>query len=186
MNDALSAGLLLRSSGEQVTVGRGSSSRPHSWPGPPMSSYKFHAAPSLPGNPSGAGDVAMSEPQTDPRSTAVEYLATLRYADGPAAGDKPGTMRHEVSGGWIGGFTTLMECSLCQARLQGPGRLSQQTRPLCYGSQNLHPWQTLSLLSLYVESSLRMHSHSTGYSMSILELASLGSGPVPATADRAV
>lgn len=159
MNGALSAGLLLRSSsGEQVTAGQGnSSSRPHSWPRPPTSSYRLLAAPSLAGNPSGAGDVAMSETQRDPRSTVVEYLAKLRYADG-SAGDKPGTMcQEEVSGrqtNRIGGFTTLMECSLCQVRLHGrpgragPGRMSQQTRPLYYGSQNLHPWQTLPLLSL--------------------------------------
>lgn len=98
---ALSAGLLLLcSSGEQVTAGQGSSSsRPHSWPWPPTSSYRLLVALSLPGNPSGAGDVALSETQTDPRSTVVEYLSKLCYTDG-SAGDKPGTMcQEEVSGG---------------------------------------------------------------------------------------
>lgn len=126
-------------SGEGVTVGLGSGSgRGRGWSGPHISSPRFHAARSLPGNPSGAGDVAMSKIRTHPRSTAVEYLATLHYSDGSVSGDKPGGMCHEnVSGGQIGGFT--MECSLCQVRLHRPGRLSQQTRPLCYSLQTLRP-----------------------------------------------
>lgn len=76
-----------------------------------------HAASSMPGGPSGAGEAAVSETQKDPGSTADDYLATLHSSDGFLSGDKPGRLRHpSMLGGPIRDFTAPMECSVCLTR----------------------------------------------------------------------